>query len=191
MVKISIEGSIGCGKSTLLSRLQHETRLPVFLEPIQNWTLLTKFYENTERRSFAFNLEVLLSMSQWKDNKYVAFYERSPLSCRRVFTELAYKNKQLTKEELDIFDVLYKTYAWDQDIIIYIKTDPDVCYDRMKARNRNCEETVSLQYLKDLNVMHDEMIQYVSNSKTFIKIYTINGNNNADMVYEDVIKLYN
>lgn len=190
-MKISIEGSIGCGKTTLLSRIQNETRLPVFLEPVTTWTLLDKFYENIERWAFTFNLEVLLSMSKWKHNKYTAFYERSPLACRQIFVAMNFEHNMLTKEELNIFDTLYKTYSWDQDIIIYIRTDPQVCYDRMKARNRNCEEKVSIQYLNDLHEKHESMMKYVSKNKPGISTYSIDGNRDANAVYEDVMKLLN
>jgi deoxyadenosine/deoxycytidine kinase len=182
-MKITFEASISAGKSTLLSRLQQDTRLPIFLEPIDKWTLLNKFYENQSRYAFPFNTEVLLSMANWKNNTYDSLYERSPLSCRWIFTQLQYESGDISKEELDIFDKLYNTFGWDQDVIIYIYTDPKICYERMKKRNRGCEESVSLDYLTNLHRKHEDMLEYIKKNKTNVKIYTIDGNLDEDTVY--------
>jgi len=188
-MKIVIEGNIGCGKSTLLTYLQNKTRLPVFLESINKWTLLDKFYDNIERYAFSFNLEVLLSMSIWKDNNFVALYERSPVSCRKIFTEMNYENGKIAKEELDLFDKLFETFGWEQDIIIYLETSPEICYERMKKRNRSCEYSVPLDYLQNLHKKHIEMLEYVKNHKPHIKIYKINGNENEESICKNVLKI--
>jgi len=188
-MKVSVEGSISSGKSTLLARIQNETRLPVFLEPITSWTLLTKFYKDTDRWGFTFNIEVLLSMTKWKHNNYDSLYERSPASCRWVFTQMQYEKGGLSKEEIDIFDKLYETFSWDQDAMIYISTDPMVCYERMKKRNRGCEETVSLEYLINLDKKHKDMLEYISIKKPNIKVFTIDGNQDEDTVYNETLKI--
>lgn len=188
-MKISIEGGIASGKTTLLTKLQQEIRIPVFLEQVESWTLLNKFYENTSRWGFTFNIEVLLSMSKWKNNNYNSLYERSPNSCRHVFTQMQFDENTLTKEELDIFDIIFKEFGWNQDMIIYIKTDADVCYQRMQKRGRNCEDSVNLKYLEDVNAKHDDMLEYLKIYKPNIKIHIINGNNDADEVYKNVLEL--
>jgi deoxyadenosine/deoxycytidine kinase len=188
-MKISIEGNISSGKSSVLLEIQKAIRLPVFLEPIESWTLLGKFYEDPSRWALAFNSEVLLSMYKFKDNNYDSLYERSPNSCRHVFTQLQYEQNQMTKEELGIFDKLYNTFGWDQDVIIYIRTDPEVCFERMKQRNRECENEVSLEYLKDLARKHDDMISYLKEKKPNIRIFTVNGNEDKKTVFENVLSM--
>jgi thymidine kinase len=185
-MKITIEGGISAGKSTILNRIQQETRIPVFLEPVDKWTLIGKFYENIERWSFTFNIEVLLSMTNWKNNSYKSLYERSPLSCRYVFTQMQVDKGQISKEELQIFDKLYKILSWDQDVIIYIKTDPNICFERMNKRNRGCESQVSIEYLQHLDKKHEDMLNFIKKEKTSIKIYTINGNDDENTVYNNV-----
>ncbi len=185
-MKISIEGGISSGKSTLLLRLQEETRLPVFLEPIASWTMLENFYKEPSRWGFTFNLEVLLSMSKWRENSYDSLYERSPNSCRHIFTQLQFENGDMTAEELLLFDKVFRNFTWDQDVIIYIRTDPEVCYNRMHIRNRECEEKVSLKYLQDLHEKHEHMMEYITQVKPEIRIFVVNGNKDADSVYESV-----
>jgi deoxyadenosine/deoxycytidine kinase len=188
-MKISIEGSIASGKSTVLTRIQQSTRIPVFLEPIDSWTLLNNFYKNTSRWGFTFNIEVLLSMFKWKNNQYDSLYERSPISCRWVFTQMQYEQGDIIKEEIDLFDKLVETFSWDQDCIIYIKTDPEVCYERMKNRNRTCEEKVPLEYLNNLNKKHNDMIEYIKEMKPNIKIITVDGNKDEDTIYKNILDI--
>lgn len=188
-MKISIEGNISSGKSSVLLELQKATRLPVFLEPIESWTLLGKFYEDPTRWGFTFNTEVIMSMFKWKNNSYDSLYERSPNSCRHVFTQLQYEQKQMTKEEIDMFDKLFQTFSWDQDVIIYIKTDPSVCYNRMKIRKRECEDEVSLIYLQELAIKHDDMMKYISEHKPHIKIHVVDGNQDKITVFNSVMSI--
>lgn len=188
-MKISIEGGIACGKSTVLTRIQQTTRIPVFLEPLDSWTLLNKFYKDTSRWGFTFNVEVIMSMFKWKTNQYDSLYERSPNSCRWVFTQMQYEQGGITKEEIDLFDELLKTFSWDQDCIIYIKTDPKVCFERMKNRNRGCEETVPIEYLSNLDKKHNDMIDYIKTTKPNIKIIIVDGNNNEDTIYKNILDI--
>lgn len=188
-MKISIEGGIACGKSTLLNSLQQKTRLPVFLEPIGTWTFLDKFYQDQKRWGFTFNLQVIMSMFKWKNNNYNSLYERSPLSCRHVFTQLQYESGYITPDELELFDSAIPTFSWDQDVIIYIRTTPDVCFDRMHKRNRDCEEGVSLTYLQDLHNKHESMMKLVEEQKKNIKTFVVDGNKSPDLVYNEVYNI--
>lgn len=190
-MKISIEGNISSGKSTLLNRIQQNLRVPVFLEPLDSWTLLDKFYKDSERYGFAFNTQVLMSMFQWKNNDYNSIYERSPCSCRYIFTQLQYEQNKMSKEELDLFDSLFSLLKWEQDIIIYIKTSPEICYKRMNIRNRGCEEKVSLQYLQDIDRKHCDMLEYIKLTKTHITIYEVNGDDDTEKVYNNVLNIIN
>ncbi len=189
-MKISIEGNIASGKSTLASKLQQKTRIPVFLEPVETWTLLDKFYSDIPRWGFTFNTEVLLSMSQWKHNAFNAIYERSPNSCRHVFTQLMRDDDILCEEELLLFEKLFANFGWDQDVMIYVRTPPEVCFGRMHNRGRDCEMGgVSLEYLQKLDKKHEDMMAYVRQSKPHIRIIEIDGVASADDVFDSVMNV--
>lgn len=188
-MKISIDGGIGCGKSTLLSNLMNKMRLPVFLEPIDTWYFLDKFYEDPKRWGFTFNLEVIMSMYKWKNNNFKALYERSPNSCKYVFKEIQQEDGTITKQESELFNKLFEQFSWDQDVIIYIKTDPEICFERMQQRGRKCENNVSLEYLKIIDKKYDEMIKLFQKEKKHIKIYIVDGNKKTEEVYDIVSKI--
>lgn len=190
-MKISIEGNLASGKSTLVMKLQATTRIPTFLEPVDTWNFLGDFYRDPQRWGFTFNLEVLISMSRWAKNEYLSIYERSPMSCRRVFTELHVEEGIMTFNELAIFDRIYKEFAWNQDVIIYVKTDPAICYERMRQRNRICEQDVSLKYLEAIHQKHVEMMEYIERVHHDIRVFVVDGNRDAEEVYKNVLQIIN
>ena len=92
-MKIVIDGNIGSGKSSTIARIQELTRLPVFLEPITEWTeYLDAFYKQPDKYALPFNLKVLSSFERWKDNNFKAIYERSPESCKYIFHKSHYED---------------------------------------------------------------------------------------------------
>jgi deoxyadenosine/deoxycytidine kinase len=103
--KISIEGNIGCGKTTVCESVLNNSRLPVFLEPVSDWIpYLDEFYKDPMKWGFAFNVNVILSYQKWKNNSFTAVYERSPLSCKHVFTNQQIKDGFIHPLELNIFN---------------------------------------------------------------------------------------
>ena len=185
-MRICIEGNIGGGKSTICARLMEEIRIPIFLEPVAQWgELLDLFYTDPERWGFTFNTNVLMSYYKWKDNTFPAIYERSPLACRKVFAELQYKSGGISDAEMKLFDKLYKELKWTPDVIIYIKTSPEICEARMKKRGRECENNVSLDYLKSVHDQYEIMIK----DNTTPEVFVINGDRSQDDVYQDVCQI--
>jgi|UniRef100_A0A6C0BFG8 deoxyadenosine/deoxycytidine kinase len=193
-MKVSIEGNIGCGKSSVLSRLCNDARIPVFLEPVDEWKdWLELFYSDPQRWGMSFNLNVLMSFHKWKNNNFFAFYERSPISNRYIFAQLQRDEGKMNDMELLMFNDIYDKLAWTPDVIIYIKTDPDIALERMKNRGRNCESNVSLEYIKAIHEKHETLLK---NNKLNInngercKVFVIDGNRDHESVYNDVLECY-
>jgi deoxyadenosine/deoxycytidine kinase len=196
-MKIAIEGNIGSGKSTIITRLCQEKRIPVFLEPVHEWKdWLTLFYQDSARWGLAFNLHVLLTFNQWKNNEFPAVYERSPISNKNVFTQLAYEQGRMNELEMTLFSTMYGKLAWEPDIVIYIRTDPEVSMKRMEKRARSCESSVPLEYLRDIHNKHECLFNnghkvmnttMSKNNKT--TIYIVDGNRSEDDVYADVVSV--
>lgn len=200
--KISIEGNIGSGKSTVISRLCSETRIPIFLEPVDEWKdWLTMFYEDPARWGMSFNINVLLTFNKWKNNNFTSIYERSPISNRFVFSQLQYDQGRMKKIEMKMFENLYNELAWTPDVIIYIKTDPEVSMQRMQQRARTCENSVPFEYIKAVNDKYEEILnppdyntyytyldsKYMTKRSEKCRIIHVDGNQSAEDVYQDVL----
>lgn len=189
MMKISIDGNIGCGKTSVLSRLCQDARIPVFLEPVNDWKdWLTLYYQDPSRWGFTFNVKVLLSFHQWANNKFMALYERSPVSNKYVFADLQKDEGKMNQLEYSLFEEIYEKLSWCPDKIIYIRTDPDVCMERMKKRARDCESQVPFEYIQAIHNKYERL--YVEECAVTLpgtQIVVIDGNQNFDDVLKDVM----
>lgn len=190
-MKISIDGNIGCGKTSVMKRLNDELRIPIFLEPLQRWhEFLTLFYQDPNKWALPFNLEVLNSFHDWKQNQFPALYERSPLSCRHVFAQLNHESNHIHALEMKVFDKIYKELGWYPDVIIYIQTDPTTAMARMQKRARECESQVSLDYIQKVHDKYQDLFKSSNGKYTAsTTIHIIDGNQDAHKVFEDVKKL--
>ena len=196
-MKISIEGNIGSGKSTVISRLCQEKRMPVFLEPVDEWKeWLTLFYSDPTRWGLSFNLHVLLTFHRWINNEFPAVYERSPISNRHVFTQLGFEEGRLNELELQLFDAMFAKLAWVPDIVIYIRTDPSISMDRMQKRARDCECGVPIEYLQAIHEKHESIFHGKHDVTTILsgvtkhtKVFEVDGNMTHDDVYADVLRI--
>jgi len=157
---ISIEGNIGCGKSTLLNRLSEWHILNVIQEDVESWKnegWLELFYSDLKRYSGTFQLRTQLShienKKKFKDN-FINVIERSPLSNKYIFGKMLMEDGFLHEKEYDIIGKVNDLTGWTPDVLIVLLCDPEVCYERIKKRNREGENIPSLDYLKTLHQKH-------------------------------------
>ncbi len=192
-MRISIDGNIGCGKSSLMKNLEHIFRnIEFYPEPVSDWTnVLEKYYEDQKRWSMSLNTEVLLSFNKIPSSRNVQIIERSPVSCRRVFMKQSIDSGLIHKIDENIFERLYKSLYWEPDYIIYIRTSPEICYHRMMKRGRDCENKVSLEYIRNIHENYEYMISYMSNIERHPSIYEIDGSKSNEEVVKDVIEILN
>jgi deoxyadenosine/deoxycytidine kinase len=220
---VSIDGNIGCGKSSIMRYLEknfanycgskgNTCKICFLQEPVSSWesigdangkSIITHFYENNERYSFAFQVmaytsRLSLLKEALKENYDVIISERSIYTDKFVFAKSLYEAKKMSLIEYIIYLNLFNEFS---DIIknikmVYIRTSPEICDLRVQQRGR-LGETIPIQYLKDCHHYHDIWL----NNPTAIEngeILVINGNeetNTSQFIenkfYDDVTrKLY-
>lgn len=157
---ISVEGNIGSGKSTLLERLSQSLALNVIQEDVESWKKegwLQLFYSNLKRYSGTFQLRTQLSHIENKkkfQSDCINVIERSPLSNKYIFGKMLMEDGFLHQKEYDIIGKVNELAGWTPDTLIVLLCDPEVCYERIKKRNREGENIPSLEYLKALHQKH-------------------------------------
>jgi|UniRef100_A0A6C0JPD1 deoxyadenosine/deoxycytidine kinase len=167
MSLITIDGNIGCGKTSVLNYLHKFYKYPVDLEPVEEWQpYLDKMYQNKEN-TFNFQIRIWLDRCwiQNKNDNNTIIVERSPLFIKKVFIELALKQNLITEDEFNILINLHnKTNAlWDNNIYIYLRSNPDSCINRIKKRNRKSEDNISLDYLQKIDEFSENIIKTINN----------------------------
>ena len=188
---IYLEGNIACGKSTIMQQYAKYVNVDILCEPIELWknfhgsNLLELRYINRKQFDFLFQTMVcfrrLEQMNKFHQNNSVKIMERSLYSSFEVFVEHS-------KTVMDMDDLEYKMLkymfevskkgALDKmtrpDLIIYLKTDSDVCLSRMKNRNRTAEKTVPLDVIEGLHIAHENWL--LNESKVPCPIIVLDGN---------------
>lgn len=189
---ISICGNIGSGKSTIIKYLQQQKfeNIHVIQEPLcEMQDLLTNFYEDTKKWSFHLQCKVLLLYHKMRknfspDKKYII--ERSPFESKHIFAEALFNSESLTPVELSLYNELFEELSWKPDYTIYIKTSPELCLERIKNRNRECEANISLKYIQNLHTLYEQYFEMFQSS-----IISIDGSQDIDKVVFDCINILN
>jgi len=206
---VSIEGNIGSGKSTILKVLKEyfsENNKIIFLqEPVDEWekikdknnvTILSKFYDNQEKYSFAFQMMAYisrLSLLKRTIEKYpdaIIITERCLNTDRYVFAKMLYDNDKLEDVEYQIYLNWFDHFIDIQKIqkVVYLKTEPDICYFRINKRNRTGENNISIDYLKQCHKYHEDMIFNCLTDKKLVINSNIDTDENKE-VQNEWIKL--
>jgi deoxyadenosine/deoxycytidine kinase len=198
---ISIEGNIGAGKTTLFDSLKSNYKTNdniIFLdEPVKVWqsirnedsiSLLELFYKDSHSYSFSFQMAAyisrlaLLKETIEKNPSAIIITERSLNTDKHVFAKMLFEDSKIRHVDYEIYLRWFDTFAKDYPIsnIVYVKTEPEICFDRIKQRSRQGESNIPIEYLKNCHEYHEKMIEQFNDKVTFINgNIDINENNYA------------
>ncbi|XP_057378542.1 deoxynucleoside kinase-like [Daphnia carinata] len=193
---VAIEGNTGCGKSQVLQWLSTFPSVLICEEPIEDWrnfsgqNLLDLRYSDPKRWSFAFQSVVQLSRIKMYSGRVhnpraTRFIERSLHSNRYCFLEMAKEMKHL--EEIE-FAILAKWFQYLEcepctrlDLIVYLRTSPDVAFNRIKTRNRVEETGVNFDQIRNI---HNKYETWITSGASGFKCVVIDANNDVNTVQQ-------
>ncbi|XP_050759950.1 thymidine kinase 2, mitochondrial isoform X3 [Gymnogyps californianus] len=154
---ICIEGNIASGKTTCLDYFAQTTSLEVLTEPVTKWrnvrghNILGLMYQDAARWGITLQTYIQLTMLEQHTRPMISpirMMERSIHSAKYVFVENLYRSGKMP--EVD-YVVLTEWFDWIQnntdvsvDLIVYLQTSPEVCYERLKRRCREEEKIIPL-----------------------------------------------
>ncbi|KAE9526910.1 hypothetical protein AGLY_013558 [Aphis glycines] len=169
--RVAIEGNVGSGKSTLIKYFEKFKEVETNAEPIETWrdlnghNLLQLTYSDPHRWNFAFQHNVQLSrlnLQSKTTNKDIQMFERSLQNNRYCFVEMAHDKGLLSSPEYGVMCQWYEYIEANVDIgldlIVYLRSLPDIVYTRMQRRNRPEERTVKLDYLVNLHEYYEKWL---------------------------------
>lgn len=180
---ICIDGTIGSGKSTLIQSLRKY--YTCYTEPVEQWTLLGKLYEDPQRYAVPFQYQVMLSQhdqySMFKHNKGIVVVERCPWTSKNVFVELMDKCGYFKPVTLEAYNELYNILSYNVDHYIYLKIDPKQAMERIRVRDRFAERDIDYGYLEALNEQYNLALTRLN------KVHIINASGTPKHVEDDVL----
>ncbi len=179
-MKFFIEGNIGSGKSTLMEYLQtlpeyKENHIKTLKEPVDEWkqftdkdsgkNILDYFYNDPKRWGYLFQMNAFITRSKLIDQykkQNTILMERSVYSDRYVFAKNCYEKGLIKSIEWDTyinwFNWLSNMLELNGDAYIYLRTSPEKSYERIKKRDREEENDISFEYIKEIHDKHEEWL---------------------------------
>lgn len=191
MTIYTIDGNIGSGKTTILNYLHKYKHFQIDLEPIEKWQSFLDNIYIYKTGYFNFQIKVWLDRAwiQEKENNSLIFMERSPFFIRNTFNKNDYNNNNINEEEFNVINELYnKTDTiWKSNNYIYLKSSPFKCYERIIKRGRQNEiNNITLDYIKDIHLLHEETYNKALEQKYNIIIIDVD-NKEIEQIVEEIL----
>ncbi|CAH0564023.1 unnamed protein product [Brassicogethes aeneus] len=198
--RVSIEGNIGAGKSTLIKYFEGFEGIETNAEPIDWWrnldgyNLLDLLYKDINEwcrvfQSYVFLTRLKLQSAKPKNSSTtVQMFERSVQNNRFCFLEQARQSGYLKGADYAVLDQWYRWARSNVDInldlIVYLRSTPDVVYERVKSRARPEENTISLEYLTQLHDSHEKWLMTEDERFNTVPVLVLDADKTRDEVLE-------
>ena len=193
-IVIGISGIIGVGKSTLTEDLGKHLNSNVIYEPVDDNKYLSGFYQDMKRYSFP--MQVYLLNRRFKQHQQMVWSDKSTIQDRTIYEDVIFA-KMLWEdglmEELDFktYVDLFKNmsnFLHRPDLIVYLDVEPDEALKRCRRRSRDCESTMTLEYLAKLKKGYEEWLKDI---EPRIPVLRLDWNKFQDTkVVVKVVKMY-
>jgi deoxyadenosine/deoxycytidine kinase len=171
---ILLEGNIGAGKTTVGRALAAGGTFGFIEEPTGIWregfaaNMLGLFYDDPKRWAFTFQICAFITRAKtWQEvlaltDHSKVILERSIFCDRYVFAENCYRTGLMEASEYQVYrglwEFLVANYCVEPDLILYLRTPAEICLDRIEQRGRSEEKSIPLEYLQQLERLHDEWL---------------------------------
>lgn len=187
---IILQGNISCGKSTMLKNID-ETLYNVIDEDMESFTKLENFnplklFYTKEISPFIFSVYIYtiymdIIMSKLSDTK-INIICRSPIDAFKVFNKISNDISEIENLISDkLLNIFLDSLKNDNVKIIYLEASSEICFKRLRERNREEESSVSLEYLEKLNNAYNKSLE--DSKIEFVKI-------NSETSIENVVSLF-
>ncbi|MBN1563270.1 MAG: deoxynucleoside kinase [Anaerolineae bacterium] len=169
---VLLEGNIAAGKTTLGEQLAASDQFNFVREPVEHWqrgfaaNLLERFYTDTQRWAFTMQIGAFITRAQALAESpaqldRINIFERSIYCDRHVFAKNLHQQGFMDDTEWAVY-----LHFWDAfraqvpapDVILYLQTPAEECFNRLQLRGRAEEHSITLAYLQQLETCHDEWL---------------------------------
>jgi deoxyguanosine kinase len=180
---VSFDGNIGSGKSTMMKKTReyYKNHANVIFaeEPTEKWRLikdkngnemLKLFYQDQEKHAFKFQIMAFVSrLSGLREivranpgKDIIIITERSLYTDKEIFAMMLYDQGKMSDVEYQIYMLLFDEFASEFEVnkVIYVKTDPVKCHERIHLRAREGEELIPLAYLEECHKYHEQFLKW-------------------------------
>jgi len=170
-ILIGIEGNLGSNKEIFIKFLQKYFKDNVSYSEEQTCTweneeFIKKFYKNPERWGFLMevNSTVRKIKNIWNlmqsEKTNIIFSIRCPHSDKECFLETLKKMNKITTKEIETYNLMFSLLKIPKfNSIIFLKSSINTSYERIKSKNRDCENNIDYKFIKELHSIYEQWIE--------------------------------
>lgn len=172
---IAVSGNIGAGKTTLSEMLGKHFNWEVQYEDANSNPYLSDFYDDMNRWSF--NLQVYFLTSRYnqilnvQSGDKVVIQDRTIYEDAHIFAPNLHEMGLMSKRDFDNYKTLFElmtTQIRPPDLLVFLKASIPTLVGHIQKRGRDYEGSISLDYLKRLNIKYNEWIDSYDIGKVLI-----------------------
>lgn len=162
---IAIAGNIGAGKTTLTKMLARQYGWEPRFESVKFNPYLSDYYADIPRWSFC--VETYFLKERFKDMLAIQRSEKTIVQDRSIFEGVYvfvrnnYRRGDLPERDyqtyMELFDLM-KMQMRLPDLMIYLRKSVPALIAQIQRRGRDYEQTMQIDYLRDLNEAYENFI---------------------------------
>ena len=149
--RIEICGGIASGKTTLASLLRSD-EIQVTYEDFSSNPFWQAFY--ADPINTAFETEITFLLQHYHQIKTASNLVKTFLCDFSLLQDYAYANVTLEGSRLSTFEQVYReagSHLSPPNLLIYLQCSPEVELERIRARGREAEKSITIDYLTSIS----------------------------------------
>lgn len=172
---IAVAGNIGSGKTTLTELLAKHYGWEAHYEDVDENPYLNDFYDDMQRWSF--NLQIYFLKSRFtqimeiRNSGKNVVQDRTIFEDAKIFAPNLYDMGLMSERDFQNYCNLFQlmsSMVQPPDLLIYLRSSVPTLVNQIQKRGRDYEETIRLDYLKNLNDRYENWISNYKNGNLLI-----------------------
>ncbi|MBE0697448.1 MAG: deoxynucleoside kinase [Anaerolineaceae bacterium] len=164
---IVVAGNIGVGKSTLVNLLCQQLGWDPFYEPVTENPYLADFYN--DMNTWGFHSQVFFLAHRLQIQHAIlkhpgsVIQDRSIYEDAEIFAHNLHRQGHLSQRDYSTYLALYQAmtdFLPPPDLVIYLQASVHTLQQRISQRSRDYEQSISADYLSQLNDLYQEWINH-------------------------------
>ncbi|HNY02780.1 MAG TPA: deoxynucleoside kinase [Bacteroidales bacterium] len=172
---IAVAGNIGSGKTTLTGLLAKHFGWDPHYEDVDTNPYLNSFYEDMQRWSF--NLQIYFLNSRFRqvidirNSGKTVIQDRTIYEDAFIFAPNLHAMNLMSTRDFENYRSLFElmsSFIRPPDLLIYLRASVPTLVNQIQKRGRDYENSIRLDYLKNLNEMYEDWINGYTLGKLLI-----------------------